>query len=41
MSTANQINVMLLVKLAHDRLSEGEADSTVVVSIGLDAALRV
>ena len=40
-STANQVDVMLLVELAHDRLAESETDATVVISVGIDAPLWV
>ena len=41
MGAANQINVMFLIKLADDVFAEGEGDAAIVVSVGLDAALRV
>ena len=41
MGATDQIDVMLLVKLVDDLLSEGEADTTIVVAIGLNAALGV
>ena len=41
MCTADQIDVVLLVELANHVLSECKADSSVIVSIGFDATLRI
>lgn len=41
MGAANQINVMFLIKLAYDIFAKGEGDAAIIVSVGLDAALRV
>lgn len=41
MGSANEINVMLLVKLADDLLTKSETHASIVVSISLDAALGI
>jgi len=41
MSAANQIDVMLLVKLSNHLLTKCERDSTVIVTIGFDTSFRV
>ena len=41
MRSANQIKIVLFVKLAHYVLSKGEAYASVIVSVCIDAALGV
>ena len=41
MSSADQINIVLLVELAHNVFAECEADASVVVTVLINATLRV
>ena len=41
MRPANQIEIMFLVKLSDHIFSKSEADSSIVVAVGLDAAFGV
>ena len=41
MCTADEIDIVLLVKLSHNSLTEREAHATIVVTICIDAALWV
>ena len=41
MSSTNQVDVVLLVELAHNVLSEGKTDTTIIISVVLNATLWV